>query len=511
MVDLAGGYSTDAEGFATGQAGSGPDTFFRGIAGLDGHYTSSRIKADFGYSLTGYYYDTFHDLNQLQQQLNLVTTTQLVPNHLFFNLNAFATPATLSRVGPLSATGVSPSNTNNSNVYGYIAEPVYQARLGEYATSQTSLSESQVIFSQPLSSSTGPAPLPFVPAGNTTLTSAAERIASTPYFGRLAWDLNGSYTDTQQTGETVKQIQGTTDLSYALDRMVAGLATVGYSQWGGSVPLIQDISGPIALGGVQLSYGPTFSLIAKAGVMNNFPNYQGSLKWDVTPRFDIVGSLTDGVTTTPSQILNNLSTLSVTPGGAFFNPQAICQLTPGQVLPTQLTPGQVLPPQTSSPVPSLCLPLNNAINRVQTAQIAFVHHDQRNTYSLSFFGNTQDLLSVNPASVQPNTWLYGASLNGTRQLRRDLTGYAGVSYSVASEFGGQDRVVTVNAGLNYNLAKHLDTYLTISYLDRQSSGQVFTTVPSVTNVPFVTNLPSVVSGPLTDFTTIIGIRRTFAP
>jgi uncharacterized protein (PEP-CTERM system associated) len=491
VIDLAEAYTTNAQGFATGQGGSatGPDVFNRGTVGLGAHYHGPRLTADFNYSLTGYYYDHFHDLNQLQNQFNLATTAQLVPNHLYFNLNAFATPATLSRVGPISAIQVAPSNTNNSNVYGYIAEPVLQTQFGEYATSQTSLTESQVFFSQPLPSSTGPAPLPFVPPGNSTITSAAERITSTPFFGRFAWDMNASYIDTQQTSETVQQRQATADVSYALDRWVAVLGTVGYSQWITSVALAQSLSGPILLGGAQLSYGPTFKLIAKAGVQNNYPTYQGSLLWDVTPTFDVIGSLTDAVTTTPQTILSNLSTLAVAPNGGFYNTQALCQLTPGQPL---------SPQPITSPVPALCLPLTNAITRNQNAQLAFVdHHDQRTTYALSFFGTSQDQVSVTPGTIQPNTWLYGASYNVTRQLRRDLSGFAGVSYSVASEFGGQDRIITANAGLTYNVAKHLDTYLTISYLQRQSTGEIVTTVPFVTNAP------------LTDFTTMIGVRRTF--
>lgn len=505
VVDLAGGYTTNAQAAATGQgsSASGPDIFTRGIVGLGAHYHGPRLTADFNYALTDYYYAHFTSLNQLQNQFNLATTAQLVPNHLSFNLNAFATPATLSRVGPISATQVLPSNANSSSFFGYIAEPVLETQLGEYATSQTSLTESQLFTSQSSSpfSFSQPSPLntgPFAPPGNSTVTSAVEHMASTPFFGRFAWELNGSFTNTQQTGQSVQQKQATADLSYALDRWVAVLGTVGYNQFTTSVPLTQSLSGPIALGGVHLSYGHTFSLIAKAGTQNNFPTYQGSLKWDVTPRFDIVGSLTDAVTTTPGQILSNLSTLAVAPGGAFFNTQTICQLIPAQPQSPQLP--------IVSPVPQLCLPLNNAINRTQNAQLAFVHHDQRTTYTLSFFRTAQDQLSVTPGTIQANTSLYGASYNVTHQLRHNLSGYAGVSYSVASEFGGQDRIVTATAGLNYNLAKHLDTYLTVSYLQRQSSGQI---VPNVLFIPNGTNVPFVTSGNLTDLVTMIGIRRTF--
>jgi len=484
-VDLAEGYTTNAEG----SSGSSPDTFTRGSLALGLHYAGPRLQADLHYSLTGYYYDQFHNLNQLQNHLNLVAQSVLVPNHLFFNMNAFAAPAALSRIGPLSSGQASPSNTNNSNTYGYIAEPVYQMRLGDYAVSQTSLSESQVFFSQPLQSSTTSA-LPFVPAGNSTSTSAVERITSTPYFGRLAWDLTGSYTDTQQTSQTIQQSQGTVDIAYAFDRMIAVLATAGYGQFTASVPLTQNLSGPVALGGARLSYGPTFSLIAEAGVTNNFPTYLGSLKWNVTPRFDVVGSLKDAITTPQANIVNNLSTFALSPERFFYDSQ-----------PSQPTGGQALFPQlaTVSPVPMLGLALDNSINRDQSAHLAFLHHDERTGYGLTFFGDIRNQLNVTPETIQPNSWLYGVSLNATHQLRHDLTGYAGVSYSVASEFGGQDRIITVNAGLSYKLAKNLYSYLTASYLQRQSSGE------TLTNVPFFTN------GPLTDFTTIIGIRRTFGP
>ena len=499
-VDLAEGYTTNAQANSTnaqGASGSSPDTFTRGSLALGLHYAGPRLKADLHYALTGYYYDHFHSLNQLQNRLNLVAQSELVPDHLFFNMNAFATPAPLSRVGPLSANQASPSNTNNSNTYGYIAEPVYRMRLGDYAVSQTSLSESQVFFSQPLPSGTTSAPssttsaLPFVPAGNSTSTSAVERITSTPYFGRLAWDLTGSYTDTQQTSQSTQQSQGTVDVAYALDRMIAVLATAGYSQFTASVPLTQNLTGPVALGGARLSYGPTFSLIAEAGVTNNFPTYLGSLKWNVTPRFDVVGSLTDAITTPQANILNNLSTFALSPERLFYNSQPNDQQTAGQALFPQLA--------TVSPVPMLGLALDNSINRDQRAQLAFLHHDERTGYGLSFFGDIRNQLNVTPETIQPNSWLYGVRLNATHELRRDLTGYAGVSYSVASEFGGQDRIITATAGLSYKLAKNLNSYLTASYLQRQSSGEI------LTNVPFVTNVP------LTDFTTIIGIRRTFGP
>ena len=60
--------------------------------------------------------------------------------------------------------------------------------------------------------------------------------------------------------------------------------------------------------------------------------------------------------------------------------------------------------------------------------------------------------------------------------------------------GVNDKIFTANAGLNYNLAKNLDTYLTAYYLkQRQSSEQII-------NDPLIT-------GPSSNAVVMIGIRR----
>ena len=379
-VDLSEGYTTNA-GNQQGTSSGQPDTFTRGSLDLGLHYATRRFMTDAHYSLTGYYYNRFNSLDQLQNRLNLAARSELVPDHLFLNVRAFAAPTTLSRVGPLSANQASPSNSNNSNSYGYTAQPVFQMRLGDYAISQTSLSQNQVFFAQPLPSSTTPA-LPFVPAGNTTSTSATEQISSGPHFGRLKWKLTASYADTQQTTQSTQQSEDTVDLAYALDRAIAVLATVGYGDFKSSVPLTQSVSGPIAISGVRYSYGPTFSLAAGAGVRSGFPIYLGSLHWAPTATFNIDGSLTDSIGTSQGNILNNLSTLALSAEGVFSVSQSAYWQTPGQGLFPQFA--------TVSPAPSLGLALDNSINHDRSANLAFVHNDGRTQYGLSFFGDMRD-------------------------------------------------------------------------------------------------------------------------
>jgi uncharacterized protein (PEP-CTERM system associated) len=477
-VDLAEGYTTNAHGTSPAQ----PDTFTRGRFGLGLHYASARLRADAHYSLTGDLYNRFSDLDQLSNQLNFAATSVLIPEHLFFNVNAFAAPAVLSRVGSLSANSALVSDFNNRNSYGYVAEPVLTFRLGDYAISQTSLSERGVFFAQPSTSSTG-SELPTTSAENTTVTRATERILSQPYFGRLLWGLTGSYSDTNQTTQSVQQSEATVGLAYALDRVVAVVATAGYRNVEASVPLTQSLSGPIALAGVRLSYGPTFNLVAGGGVSSGFPTYLGSLDWNLTPTFAIVGSLTDTIGTPQGGILNTLSTLAVSADGSFSNSQSYYWQNQEQALFPQFA--------TVSPIPTLGLALDNSINHDRSARLAFIHHDERTEYGLSFFGDTRDRLNVTTETIPSNSWVYGVGFNVSRKLRRDLTGYAGATYSVANEFGGQDRIITIDGGLTYMLAKDLDCYLTGQYLQRESSGQIITNVP------------------LSDFVAIVGIRRKF--
>ena len=479
-VDLAQGYTTNANG-EQGTSSRTPDTFTRGRLDLGLHYKSLRLTADAHYSGSGYYYSRDHNLNNLVNRLNFASTSELIPDHFFFNVRAFGAPTTLSRVGRLSPNGSLNSN-NDRQSYGFVATPTLRLRLGEYALSQTSVSENAVFFSQPSTSIPAPA-LPTTPAGNTNSISATERIVSGPRFGRLRWGLTGSYADTQQTSQSQQQSQGSIDLAYALTRVVALLATVGYGQYTSSAQLTQSVSGPTALTGVRLSTGPKFALVAEAGVRNGFATYLGSLNWNPTPTFTITGSLTDTIGMPQGNILNNLSTLAVSAEGVFSNAQSGYQQTQAQALFPQFA--------TVSPISSLGLALDNSIYHTRSAQLAFVHQDGRNQYGLTFFGDMRDQLSIGNTAIPAASSLYGVRINASRKLRRDLTGHVGASYSLANEFGGNDRILTAEAGLNYTLSTNVNCYVTGRYLQRQSSGQ------TVDNVP------------LTDFLAIVGVRRSF--
>jgi len=475
-LDFSEGYTTNAGGVST----SKDDSFTRGILSLGLHYSSALLRADANYSLTGYYYNHFHNLDQWTQRLNLASTSELVPDHLFLNFNAFAAPTALSRVGRLNPNEDF-VDINNRQSYGYVATPVYRMRFGDYAVSETSLSVSQLFFTSPSNSSPATS-LPIAPADDTTSTTITERISSGPHFGRFRWDAAVSYASVDQTSQSIRQGEIGVNIAYALNRTVALLATTGYDQFDSSVPLTQPVSGPIALGGIQLS-GPTLSLVTLAGARYGFPTFTGSAKWQPTPTFTVIGSLTDAVSTPESSALGDLSTLGVSAQGAFADSQSGYWETRGQALFPQFA--------TVSPISTGGLALDNSINRERRAQLAFVHQDERNQYGLSFFGTMRDRLNVTTDPTPGKSWLYGARVNASRKLRRDLVGYAAISYSYANEFGGRDRIVEADAGLTYMLNKDVDCYLTAQYLHRSSKDQVVADVP------------------LSEFAASIGVRRKF--
>jgi hypothetical protein len=477
-VSLSEGYTTNAEGLG----GASSDEITRGVLRLGLHYDMPRLVVDAAYSLTGDLYARNRQLDELYNRLNLASTTTIVPERLFLRLNAFATPLVLTRVGALSSDGRPISNFNMRDSYGYSASPEYVVRFGDYATSVLSATQGGVFFLTPSAANVG-APPTLSPAQNTLSTSVMEQLTSGTYFERLKWNIIGDYTELNQTTRTDRQVAGLANLTYALTRIFGLTATGGYSEYKSSIPLTKNLNGPIALGGVEITYGPTFKLVAQAGTQNNFPTYIGSLLWVITPVTSMNGRVTDRISTPQGDILSRLSGLTALPGGGFTDQSGdISQ---------QGAYGQ--PPATTiSPVGPGGLPLDNSIYRMREALLSLSHTDDRMHYGLELFGNIRDRLDNTVSSIAPRTSDYGIRANVSRNMRPDLTGYIGASYSFANEFGGHDRILSADAGLNYMLSQWMSVYLTQRYIHRELQG-----VTGVSNAP------------LSDELIMVGIRAHF--
>ena len=481
-IGLSENYATNAGG-AQNTAVSRSDTYTRGNLDLGLRYQGSRLNIAANYELTGNYYDRFHQLDRVENRLNLSSEATLIPQNLFLNVSAFATPIILSRIGAISPNAEPIASSSSRDTYGYTAEPQLVLHFDDFATSTTTINQSGVFLAMPSTSNSG-VMLPFSAAQNTLSTLASEQITSGSTFSRLQWNLNGSYSNIDQTSQSERQSEGFAKFRFAVDRVITLEAVGGYDNYKASMTLTRKLSGPIVMGGFHFSYGPTFLLHALAGTQHNFSVYTGSLHWNLTPIISADASLTDQVTTPQSDIIANLTNLSVMPNGAFSNGPTANGTSIEQALFPNLS--------TVSPVSNTGLALDNSLNRDRTAHVSLSLQELRTTYTLGAYGEKRDRLDSNLNAYSPNSSLYGAVMNVRRSLSTNLTGFAALSYSFADEFGGHDRLIQASLGVAYDLNQNLSIYISDEYLDRQMQGTV-----------------GAVLAPVSDDEITIGIRQRF--
>lgn len=481
-IDFSETYTSNAGG-NTGFGLSAGDAYTRARLNLGVRYNMGPVNLQANYALIADKYAQFSQLDNYTNRLNLAADATLIPEQLVVQGSAFAAPALLNRVGAISAGGEPISNIDNRDSYGYVVEPRYFLRIGDYASSTTSVSKGDIFFVSPSTSNLG-VPTLIPPVQDSASFSVREQIKSGTYFSQIQWDLTLSRSEMTQVSNTQTQEDGVADISYQLNRHAALLASGGYSAFRSSSTLSRDLSGPAALGGFKFSYGPTFTLTAQAGERNRYPTYIGSLLWAITAMTKVTGSLTDAIGTPQNDILANLSNLAA----------GIDTAAPNYAAPTSPTAEQALAPQLStvSPISSQGLALDNSINRERRTTISLLHESVRTQYSLTLVKDTRDRLDLAGTLFNPHTSLYSVNAMITRKMRTNLTSYVSASYSLAHEFGGEDRILGAEAGVSYTMSDTLSLYLTNRYLHRDLNG--------VIGVP---------NAPLDDDEVVLGIRKAF--
>jgi hypothetical protein len=447
-----------AEGYSTSARGSGhDDTFTRGNIGGALHYNHPRLNADASYALSGQYWSKYHGLNHLSQRLNLTSQLTAIPEMLFIRANAFATPTNLTRVGDISAGGDATSRYNTRDTYGYSVSPQLLLRFKDYLISSTSASHGGVFFVRPSTDNSGSAP-PIDPARNSLSTTISQEFSSGTWFERLKWSVVGSYAQSSQSVRTQRQTEGIATLNYALLRELKVFVVGGYSEFKSSTVLARDVSGPTAMGGFTYTPSPDLEFTFEAGSQHNFPTYMGSIRWELSPRTQLVVNATDGITTPQGDILGRLGGMGATGYGSFGD------------LGTSLGSGGY---GGYSPIGPGGLALDNSINRTRSINGSFVHTDDRMRYTLSVFASERDRLDVPPGTpVLPRTSVYGVRADVSRTLNVDMDANLSAGWSRSNEFGGRDDIYSADMRVNYHLSEHLDVFLTNHILHRDAVGLV---------------------------------------
>lgn len=459
-VALSELYDSNPEGVPNGPG----DAITQGVLDAHIHDQTARFQGDLAYSLAGNYHASLADLNSIQNYLNAIGHAELWVDHLFLSARAYAWPTFLSRLGSLDAGNGTSSSANDRNAYGFIATPDLVFHFQDFARSDLSATQTGEFFSD-LSGKLQGVVLPFTLPLSEQSTTVSEKLTGGEYFGRLAWVLSATATNSVQQGLHQLQRVAEADLEYHFDHDFGILANVGYRRYHSRPSLTHGLSGLIAMGGIDFNPSPNFHLVAKAGKQYNFTSYTGNLRWQFGAFTSLVGTLDDVIATPQDRLLLGLQGLGVNQGVFFVPPTPL----PDQPPPPSGLPGP--PPGAVNISGFNQLALDNTISRYRTATLGLVENLPRTTLALTAYGALRDYL-LPVLSFSSRQTIYGGDFTGSYDLTRGFTATGSVDYSVAREFGGLDKIIMVSAGLNYAFSPSWSAFGRVSYLDRNSRNSI---------------------------------------
>ena len=470
-------YVDNSEGLAGGSRSD-----FVTSLGFDAHYyeRSRRTVFSANYSFGADFYANGSQATQIRNNLLALGSIEAIPEHLVLTASAFASPVIVSNLGIATAGNRVVAN-GYQNSFGFSVGPVLRFRFGDFATSETSGLYGSTFFSRP-AGSTPVVIIPGVPGPEDTISrSAFQQFSSGEYFERLQWTATGVFSETKRKQGLLSEKAGIGALRYALSHEVALLGTVGYDAISDTIPLKPNVSGLVALGGVAVTLGANFSFELQGGRKYNNTSFIGDLRYNLSPKTAVVGSLTDTVTTPEGQLLASLTNLTVTPNGTLTSSSDLL----GDGTPASLATFGLQSPGSFG--------FDQNISRYQTGTLSFLEDFERNHVAFSFFASRRTILSgvfVGPPVT--NSW--GGSLNLARDISPRTVGTIGTSYTIDEELGGRAESFRIDGQVSYSLSRQMGVYLRADYLDRNSSSSLSALSPF--------------AGSLTDYQITIGVSRT---
>ena len=474
--DLSETYTSNAFGVG-GTGAMAHQTDFVTTAGLNlaAHNHTLRFDGDMDLRVVGAFYANNPSYSSAYAYLNAVADAELVPEHLFFRGSAFAAPILVNDLGPIGAGGrpvAAGPNSGRRDMYGYTVAPTFAFRLGEFATSATSASQSSMFFVEPNTPliDDGPIPGQEPPSGSLSY-GASERISSGSAFFRLNWALTGSWYHTEQSSNLeFTQASGISDIRYAITREVVLLGTFGYQSLTSNQPLIEDLVGPIILGGAQVTLGPDFQISATAGKQFNNPSYIGNLIYRAGPFTTFTTSVTDTVTTPAGRLMSGLNQLGVNGQGNFVNT--------GYPVNPAVQPPTGSPVTGFNPVPIDGIGITNTIQRYRSVSSSLVYTAERTQYRLTGYATIYDTLTVLPTGIPPQGRARGGEFAVFRTMTPQLTGGFEVNYSVQDALGGTFDLLGGNIDVNYSISPLTSVFFQSAYIRRVASDDLLAVSPS---------------------------------
>jgi len=474
-VNLGETYTTNATGNSA--LGNQYDLLTSAGIQLDVHDHSRRVSFDAFYSGQVYYYARSSTSTQFTNDLNALATVIAIPDYLDVIGRAFAQPVVLSNSGFATANGiVGPNGYNNS--YGYSIGPDVHFRLGNFARSDLLATYGGAYFSNPAGFNSIP-PRGFnsiFPTGfnsifpgfnntlipgvagpeNITTRDVTETLRSGEDFSRLRWSIIGKFSETDRRQGLFSEKAGIANVAYAITPEISLLGTGGYDAIHNSYALTRDLTGPVGMGGFELTIGPDFDLMAEAGQKYNSLSFLGSLRWNISARSALTGLATDGVSTPEGQLLNNLSGMSASMNGALASA--------GNIYSNGTT--STLAAFSAQSLGSLSF--TQSIARYQRVMLTYAQDYERDHANVTLYGEklTQlDIFYFGP----PVTTSWGVQASYSHNITRDITGMLGAGYGHFQELGGHSNNFNVSGQVDYNLGPRTTVYFRTDYFKRDAS------------------------------------------
>jgi uncharacterized protein (PEP-CTERM system associated) len=468
-IDLTETYTSNASGLS-GESSSDFLTTIGFFAQASNH--TARFDGDLQYRIVADIYAKNSSYTSVYNYLTAAGTAELIPEHFFLRGTLFASPMLINSLGPLSADGRPGGRGPNSGLrdtYGYALSPILVFRLGDFASSETVLTQSGVLFADSDDTTAGP-PVPGHSEPSDTVNySAIERIRSGTDFTRLNWVLTGTWAQSNFQGNDLTQQSGILDAQYALNQTVAIHGTVGYESYTSDHPLSEDLDGWMALGGLNLTLGPRLRADFQAGRRFDSPSYAGDIHYQLGALTSVSASYSDSVGTSAGRLLDRSGLLGVNDQGQFTDTSY--GLGPG-ALPAGS--GDLV---GFNPGPIDGIGLTNDIQRFRSFSLSALRLGERTQYRLSGFRTVAEALSVTGPSTLPRTEATGGELRVSRTMTPRLTGDWGLRYSNNEILQGDYSIISTDANLGYAVSPVMNAFFHAAYLHRSSDSSLVAVSP----------------------------------
>lgn len=384
---------------------------------------SARVTGAFNGDLFGVYQSGGDDEGfSLDPSISGVSTTELLSDTLFFDLNASVRRQLLDARDATSASGA--STVNRDLIAAFTASPYLVHRLGDFADAEWRYRISPVFVD-----SSG--------RSDSLSQEASIVLDGGPDFSNLGWSFTNraGIEDRSDEGD-IKTANTDLGLRYALWSQFALTGGVGYEYRSGDDDADNNFDGVTWRGGFEYVPSPDFSLQASYGRRDDDENLNASLNYQIGPKTAFSASYAEALQTGQGRAVANLQQLIIDPV-------------------TGLPVGITDDPFT----------FEDETTRTKTFRFSLTHTDGNNTFGLTGLKGSSD------GGSEGDEDFYLARATWSRALSQEfsLDTSAAYEHSKFEEDDRNDDTYSVSLRLNYQLSEGIHTFMNYNFQTRDSN------------------------------------------